>query len=51
VLALMLGFFIMSRPGLGVVLLATWLGAYAIFAGIVTLLLAFRIRNWSHEHA
>jgi uncharacterized membrane protein HdeD (DUF308 family) len=51
VLAIMLGFFIISRPGLGAVLLATWLGVYAIFSGIVTLLLAFRIRNWSHEHA
>lgn len=51
VLAIMLAFFIISRPGLGAVLLATWLGVYAIFSGIVTLLLAFRIRNWSHEHA
>ena len=51
VLAVLLGVFILSRPGLGVVLLATWLGVYAIFSGIVTLLLAFRIRNWAHEHA
>jgi uncharacterized membrane protein HdeD (DUF308 family) len=51
VLAILLGFFIISRPGIGVLLLATWLGVYAIFSGIVTLLLAFRIRNWAHEHA
>jgi uncharacterized membrane protein HdeD (DUF308 family) len=51
VLAVLLGLFILSRPGMGVVLLATWLGVYAIFSGIVTLLLAFRIRNWAHEHA
>jgi len=50
-LAIVLGLFIVSRPGLGVVLLATWLGVYAIFTGIITLLLAFRIRNWSQEHA
>ncbi|MBW8770577.1 MAG: HdeD family acid-resistance protein [Gemmatimonadetes bacterium] len=51
VLALVLGVYIMSRPGVGVLLLATWLGVYAIFAGIITLLLAFRIRNWAHDHA
>lgn len=50
VLAVLLGFYIASRPGVGVLLLATWLGVYAIFAGIVTLLLAFRIRNWANEH-
>ena len=51
VLAVMLGVYIASRPDVGALLLATWLGVYAIFAGIVTLLLAFRIRNWAHEHA
>jgi uncharacterized membrane protein HdeD (DUF308 family) len=51
VLALLLGVYIVSRPAAGALLLATWLGVYAIFAGIVTLLLAFRIRSWAHEHA
>jgi uncharacterized membrane protein HdeD (DUF308 family) len=51
VLSVVLGFFIVSRPGLGVVLLATWIGVYALFSGIVTLMLAFRIRNWAHDHA
>lgn len=51
VLAVLLGFVIASRPALGVVLLTTWLGVYAIFAGILTIMLAFRIRNWAHEHA
>ena len=51
VLALVLGFYIASRPQAGVLLLATWLGAYAIFSGILLMMLAFRIRKWSHEHA
>ena len=51
VLSVVLGFFIGSRPGIGLALLATWIGLYALFSGVVTLLLAFRVRNWSHEHA
>ena len=51
VLAIALGFFIVSRPGAGILLIATWLGVWAIFSGIVTLMLAFRVRKWSHEHA
>jgi uncharacterized membrane protein HdeD (DUF308 family) len=51
VLAVVLGFFIASRPAAGVLLLATWLGIYAIFAGILHIMLAFKIRNWAHEKA
>jgi len=50
VLSLALGIFILMRPGLGVLLLVTWIGVYALFAGIVTLMLSFRVRKWSHEH-
>jgi uncharacterized membrane protein HdeD (DUF308 family) len=50
-LSLALGIFILMRPGIGLVLLMTWIGVYALFAGIVTLVLAFRVRKWSHEHA
>jgi uncharacterized membrane protein HdeD (DUF308 family) len=50
VLSLALGIFILMRPGLGLVLLVTWIGVYALFAGIVTLMLAFKVRKWSHEH-
>ena len=50
VLSLALGIFVLMRPSAGLVLLVTWVGVYAIFAGIVTLMLAFRIRKWSHEH-
>jgi hypothetical protein len=28
----------------------TWVGVYALFAGVATLLLAFKVRRWSHEH-
>ena len=50
VLSLALGIFVLMRPSAGLLLLVTWVGVYAIFAGIVTLMLAFRIRKWSHEH-
>jgi uncharacterized membrane protein HdeD (DUF308 family) len=50
VLSLVLGILILMRPGLGVLLLVTWIGVYALFAGIVTLMLAFRVKKWSHEH-
>jgi uncharacterized membrane protein HdeD (DUF308 family) len=49
VLAVVLGFYIASRPGAGVVLLTTWLGIYAIFVGILHIMLGFRIRRWAHE--
>ena len=32
-------------------LLVTWIGVYALFWGVVTLMLAFRVRKWTHEHA
>jgi len=51
VLAIVLGVFIMSRPGLALTLLVTWIGVYALFWGVVTLMLAFRVRRWTHEHA
>jgi uncharacterized membrane protein HdeD (DUF308 family) len=50
VLSLALGIFILMQPGAGLVLLVTWIGVYALFAGIVTLMLSFRVRKWSHEH-
>lgn len=51
VLAIVLGFFMVSRPGMGVVLLTTWLGVWAILSGITLMVLAFRIKRWAHEHA
>ena len=51
VLSVALGIFVLMRPGIGLLLLVTWVGVYALFAGIVTLMLAFKVRKWSHEHA
>jgi uncharacterized membrane protein HdeD (DUF308 family) len=51
VLSILFGVFIASRPGIGALVLATWIGVYAIFSGVVMLVLAFRVRKWSHEQA
>jgi uncharacterized membrane protein HdeD (DUF308 family) len=50
VLALALGIYILMRPSVGASLLVTWVGVYALLAGIVTMMLAFRIRGWSQTH-
>jgi uncharacterized membrane protein HdeD (DUF308 family) len=50
-LSVALGFLIAMRPGLGLALLVTWIGVYAMISGITLLVLAFRVRKWSHEHA
>ena len=34
----------------GIALLAMWIGVYALFSGIATLVLSYRIRKWAHEH-
>ena len=49
-LSLILGFLILARPGVGLTVIVTWIGAYALIAGVVTLVLAFRVRKWAHEH-
>jgi len=51
ILSIVFGVFIASRLAVGALVLATWIGVYAIFSGIVLLMLAFRIRKWSHELA
>ena len=50
VLSLALGIYVLMRPGVGLLLLVTWVGVYALFAGILMLMLSFKIRKWSHEH-
>ena len=49
-LSLALGIYILMRPGIGLLLLVTWVGVYALFTGILMLMLAFKVRKWSHEH-
>jgi uncharacterized membrane protein HdeD (DUF308 family) len=50
-LSVALGFLIAMRPGIGLAVIATWIGAYALISGVALLVLAFRIKNWAHEHA
>jgi len=50
VLSLALGIYVLMRPGVGLMLLVTWVGVYALFAGILMLMLSLKIRKWSHEH-
>jgi uncharacterized membrane protein HdeD (DUF308 family) len=50
VLSVILGIVVAALPGLGAVLLVTWIGAYAIVYGVVTLALAWRIRQWTHAN-
>ena len=49
-LSLALGIYVLMRPGVGLLLLVTWVGVYALFTGVVMLMLAFKVRRWSHEH-
>jgi uncharacterized membrane protein HdeD (DUF308 family) len=49
-LSLALGFVIALQPGVGLTVIVTYVGAYALVAGAVTLVLAFRIRKWAEEH-
>jgi len=50
VLSLALGLLIVLQPTVGFAVIATWIGAYALVAGSVTLVLAFRVRKWAREH-
>ena len=50
VLSVILGVVIAMRPGVGAAVIVTWIGIYALFAGIVTLVLAFKIRKWGQAH-
>ena len=49
-LSLALGIYVLLRPGVGLLLVVTWFGVYALFAGILMLMLSLKIRKWSHEH-
>ena len=49
VLSILLGVFVAARPGIALVVLVTWIGVWALIWGVVQLMLAFRVRKWSHE--
>lgn len=51
VLSIIFGILVMMRPGAGVITLVFLLGAYALAYGIVTLVLAFKVRSWVKAHA
>jgi uncharacterized membrane protein HdeD (DUF308 family) len=38
-------------PGAGALTLVWWLGAYAFAYGVISLVLAFRVRTWTQAHA
>jgi uncharacterized membrane protein HdeD (DUF308 family) len=51
VLSVILGVMLAILPGIGVVVLVWWLGAYALAYGIIGLVLAVRVRRWARAHA
>ena len=51
VLSIVFALIIASRPGLGILALVFWIGAYAIIYGVMTMVLAFEVRRWTHDHS
>jgi uncharacterized membrane protein HdeD (DUF308 family) len=47
VLSIVLAVFVALFPGTGALLLVWWLGAYAFAYGVVSLVLALRVRSWT----
>jgi uncharacterized membrane protein HdeD (DUF308 family) len=45
------GVFLFARPGLGALAVVLWIGAYAIFSGILLIVFAFRLRSWGRSPA
>lgn len=50
-LSLLFGVLLLFAPAAGALALAIWIGAYALFAGVVLLALAFRLRGWARGGA
>jgi len=50
-LSIVLAVFVALYPGTGALLLVWWLGAYAFAYGVVSLVLALRLRTWTHVNA
>jgi uncharacterized membrane protein HdeD (DUF308 family) len=51
VLSLLFGFLIIIFPGAGALVIAFWIGAYALVFGIMLIALAFRLRAFRHLEA
>ncbi|RPH60424.1 MAG: hypothetical protein EHM89_08960 [Acidobacteria bacterium] len=45
------GAFLFARPGLGALAVVLWIGAYAIFSGILLVVFALRLRGWGRSPA
>ena len=50
-LSIVFAVLIVLYPGAGALTLVWWLGAYAVAYGVVSLVLAFKVRSWTHAHA
>jgi len=50
VISVLFGVIILASPAVGVLVIAVWLGAYALIFGSVLLALGLRLRHWSHGH-
>jgi uncharacterized membrane protein HdeD (DUF308 family) len=51
ILSILFAVLLAAFPGIGVVVLAWWLGAYALAYGAIGLGLAFRMRQWTRDNA
>ncbi len=49
-LSLVLGVLLISRPVAGALAVVLWIGAYAVVLGVITIVLAFRLRAWGRGH-
>ncbi|HEV7387600.1 MAG TPA: HdeD family acid-resistance protein [Gemmatimonadaceae bacterium] len=49
-LSIVLAVLVAAFPGTGALMLVWWLGAYALAYGVVSLVLAFRVRSWAHAN-
>jgi uncharacterized membrane protein HdeD (DUF308 family) len=50
-LSIVLAVLVAAFPGVGAMALVWWLGAYALAYGVISLVLALRVRTWTHANA
>jgi uncharacterized membrane protein HdeD (DUF308 family) len=48
VVSIVFGLLLFSAPGAGAIVIAWYVGAYALVFGFLLLALSFRVRHWSH---